>query len=212
LLVQYARPLQRLITALERLPGIGPKSAQRLAFHLLRGEEHEARDLAEALLAVKEQVRPCATCYNYSDGPECPVCSDPTRERGVICVVEQPSDVMALERSGEYRGLYHVLQGRLSPMSGVGYGELRFAELLGRVAETVPREVILATSPTVEGDATAIELRRAIAEQAQDAGREPPRLTRIALGLPVGGDLDFTDGVTIARALRGRTVLTEGSL
>ena len=210
MLVQYARPLQRLITALERLPGIGPKSAQRLAFHLLRSEEQHVRELAEALVAVKEQVQPCATCYNYSDGPQCPVCADPTRDRSVICVVEQPSDVMALERSGEYRGLYHVLQGRLSPLSGIGYAELRFAELLRRVAEGAPHEVILATSPTVEGDATAIELRRVVTEEAREAGREPPRMTRIALGLPVGGDLDFADGVTIARALRGRTVLTEG--
>ncbi len=210
MMLQYARPLQRLITALERLPGIGPKSAQRLAFYLLGSSDSDVRELADALLAVKSQIRLCATCFNFSDAEQCPLCGDPSRDASVICVVEQPSDVMALERSGEFRGLYHVLQGRLSPMSGVGYSDLRIAELLARVAASAPQEIILATSPTVEGDTTAIELKRLITEQYSQAGQELPRMTRIALGLPVGGDLDFADGVTIARALRGRTVLSEG--
>lgn len=209
-MLQYARPLQRLMTALERLPGIGPKNAQRLAFFLLRSDDREVRELAEAAVEVKERIRECTQCFNYSEGDLCPICMDSSRDRHVVCVVEEPSDAMALERSGEYRGLYHVLGGRLSPIAGIGYDELRIDEFLNRLRQGEATEVILATSPTVEGDATAVEIGRLAAELAE-AGElaEPPSLMRIALGLPVGGDLDYADGLTLARALRGRTPLSE---
>jgi recombination protein RecR len=211
-MLQYARPLQRLMAALERLPGIGPKNAQRLAFFILRSDEQEVRELAEAAVAVKERIRECTQCFNYSEGELCPICAEPGRDRHFVCVVEEPSDVMALERSGEYRGLYHVLGGRLSPISGVGYDEIHIDAFLDRLRRGSIAEVILATSPTVEGDATAVEIGRLTAELAE-AGEigEPPRMTRIALGLPVGGDLDYADGLTLARALRGRTPLGNGS-
>ena len=207
-MLQYARPLQRLLAAFERLPGIGPKNAQRLAFHVLRSTESEARELAEALLDVKQKIRDCSRCFNYSEGDLCPICSDPRREQHVICVVEEPSDVMALERSGEHRGLYHVLKGRLSPIAGVGHDEIRLDELLDRLRAGGVTEVILATSPTVEGDATALETGRLV-EELVAAGEiaQAPRVSRIALGLPVGSDLDYADGLTLARALRGRTPL-----
>jgi recombination protein RecR len=207
-MLQYARPLQRLLTAFERLPGIGPKNAQRLAFHVLRSPEAEARELAEALVELKQKIRDCGRCFNYSEGELCPICSDPRRDPRAVCVVEEPSDVMALERSGEFRGVYHVLQGRLSPIAGVGHDEIRLEEFLDRMRGGEVAEVILATSPTVEGDATAIEIARLIAELVT-AGEitQPPAVTRIALGLPVGGDLDYADGLTLARALRGRTPL-----
>jgi recombination protein RecR len=207
-MLQYARPLQRLLTAFERLPGIGPKSAQRLAFHVLRSPEAEARELAEALAELKQKVRDCTRCFNYSEGDLCPICSDPRRDQRAVCVVGEPSDVMALERSGEYHGLYHVLQGHLSPIAGVGYDDIRLDEFLDRLRGGGVTEVILATSPTVEGDATAIEIGRLIAELAAGGGiGQPPSVTRIALGLPVGSDLDYADGLTLARALRGRTPL-----
>jgi recombination protein RecR len=211
-MLQYARPLQRLMTALERLPGIGPKNAQRLAFFLLRSEEPEVRELAEAAIEVKQRIRECSQCFNYSEGELCPICADPSRDRRLVCVVEEPSDVMALERSGEYRGLYHVLGGRLSPISGIGYDEIRIDELFSRLRQGAVTEVILATSPTVEGDATAVEIGR-LTNESVEAGElaEAPRMTRIALGLPVGGDLDYADGLTLARALRGRTPLDDGS-
>jgi recombination protein RecR len=211
-MLQYARPLQRLMTALERLPGIGPKNAQRLAFFILRSTEQEVRELAEAAVEVKQRIRECSRCFNYSDGELCPICADPSRDQQVVCVVEEPSDVMALERSGEYRGLYHVLGGRLSPISGVGYDEIHLDQFLDRLRHGAITEVILATSPTVEGDATAVEIARLTAELLQ--ANEPsqrPTMTRIALGLPVGGDLDYADGLTLARALRGRTPLSNGS-
>lgn len=209
-MLQYARPLQRLMTALERLPGIGPKNAQRLAFFLLRSDDEQVRELAKAAIEVKERIRECTQCFNYSEGELCPICMDPSRDRHAVCVVEEPSDVMALERSGEYRGLYHVLGGRLSPIAGIGYDELRIDEFLNRLRQSEATEVILATSPTVEGDATAVEIGRLAAELAETGElAEPPSFTRIALGLPVGGDLDYADGLTLARALRGRTPLSE---
>lgn len=210
-MLQYARPLQRLMAALERLPGIGPKNAQRLAFFILRSDEQEVRELAQAAIAVKERIRECTECFNYSEGELCPICATPSRDRHVICVVEEPSDVMALERSREYRGLYHVLGGRLSPIAGVGYDEIHLDEFLDRLRQGTVTEVILATSPTVEGDATAVEIGRLTAELV-DTGQigEAPKMTRIALGLPVGGDLDYADGLTLARALRGRTPLSNG--
>ncbi len=209
-MLQYARPLQRLLNALERLPGIGPKSAQRLAFHLLRVDEPEVYELATALSEVRGAIRPCSRCFSYSEGDRCPICADPRRDAAAVCVVEEASDVMALERSGEYHGLYHVLGGRLSPLAGVGHDEIHLAELLARVRDEGIQEMILATSPTVEGDATALEIARLVEELAR-AGElaETPRVTRIALGLPVGGDLDYADGLTLARALRGRTPVSE---
>lgn len=209
-MLQYARPLQRVLNALERLPGIGPKSAQRLAFHILRSDPSEVQELAAALAELQDAIRFCRRCGNYAEGELCPICADPGRDASVVCVVEQASDLMALERSGEYQGTYHVLGGRLSPISGVGHDELNLDSLLERVRDGMVREVILATSPTVEGDATALEIARLIGQIAQaDKSFTPPRITRIALGLPVGGDLDYADGLTLARALRGRTPIAD---
>lgn len=198
----YARPLQRVIDEFERLPGIGPKSAQRLALHLMRMDPETVRGLGEAVLRLRAEVRECSQCANLSEGETCPICDDAMRDRELLCVVEQPSDLMALERAGEFRGLYQVLGGVLSPLAGVGHADLHVDQLLKRVAELHPREVILATSPTVEGDATAEYLRGLL----EGTG---VRLTRIALGLPVGGDLDYADQVTVARAMRGRRPMGE---
>lgn len=194
----YPRPLARLIEELERLPGIGPKSAQRLAFHILDRPEEEARQLADALIEVKQQIRLCSQCFNFTDADPCAICADERRDRATICVVAEARDMLAMENTGEYRGLYHVLHGLISPLDNVGPEQLRIKELLERVRAGAVREVILATNPVVEGDATASYL----------AGVLKPlgvRVTRIALGLPVGGDLDYADQLTITRALQGRT-------
>jgi len=193
----YARPLARLIEQLERLPGIGPKSAQRLAFHLLRVSRDEAQELANAIIDAKERTRSCATCFNFTEEPECPICADPRRERSQLCVVADARDLSAMEKTGEYHGMYHVLQGLLSPMDDIGPDDLRIKELLARLQSGEVNEVIMALNPVVEGDATAMYL----------AGLIKPlgiKVTRIALGLPVGGDLDYADQVTVARALEGR--------
>lgn len=195
-------PIARLIEAFSRLPGIGPKTAQRLTYHLLRAPEGEARALAAALLALRDEVVLCRQCFNFSDGPLCPVCRDPGRDRRRLCVVEEPLDVLALERTGEFRGLYHVLHGALSPMDGIGPERLRIAELLERVeaarADGQPLdEVILATNPTLEGEATAMYLAERLAGKVG-------LVTRIARGIPVGGDLEYADEVTLIRALQGR--------
>ncbi|MHB9025413.1 MAG: recombination mediator RecR, partial [Armatimonadota bacterium] len=182
----YARPLQRLIDALECLPGIGPKSAQRLALHLLRLPPEKATDLAQALLEARAQVRQCGACYNFSEAARCPICDDPTRDHTTITVVGDVRDLMALDNAGDYRGIYHVLGGLISPMDGIGPENLRVRELLARLEDASVREVILATNPTVEGDATALYLARLIKPLGI-------RVTRIALGLPVGGDLDYAD-------------------
>lgn len=203
-MLRYPEPLQRVIEEFERLPGIGPKSAQRLALFLLGRSPELALGLGEALAALHRGIQPCAECFNYASARLCPVCQDPARTRQLLCVVETASDLMALERAGEYRGVYHVLGGVLSPMAGKGPDDLRLAELLERVQRAGVEEVILATSPTVEGDATAEYLRRRLQELPN-----PPRVTRIALGLPVGADLDYADQVTLARALRGRTPMAE---
>jgi recombination protein RecR len=195
-------PVARLIDAFARLPGIGPKTAQRLTYHLLRAPEAEARALAEALVAVREQVVFCERCFNISDAPLCPVCRDPARDAARLCVVEEPLDVLALERTGEFRGLYHVLHGAISPIDGIGPERLKIRELLGR-ADAAKRdgqpleEVILATNPTLEGEATAMYL----AERLEDSVGV---VSRIARGLPVGGDLEYADEVTLIRALQGR--------
>jgi len=195
---RYARSLQRLIDLLECLPGIGPKSAQRLALHLLRTSPELCNDLAQAILDARAHIRNCDVCHNFSDAPRCPVCDDPTRDHGLITVVADVRDLMALDNAGDYRGVFHVLHGLISPMDGIGPEQLRVRELLGRLNDENIREVILATNPTVEGDATALYLARLIKPLGI-------RVTRIALGLPVGGDLDYADQMTIMRALEGRT-------
>ncbi len=200
-------PVARLIEAFARLPGIGPKTAQRLTYHLLRAPEAEARALAAALVAVRDEVVFCEVCFNISAGPRCPICLDPGRDQERICVVEEPLDVLALERAGAHRGLYHVLQGAISPIDGVGPERLRIRELLERVASAASdgqpfAEIILATNPTLEGEATAMYIAERLAGQVG-------AVTRIARGIPVGGDLEYADEVTLVRALQGRRALEE---
>jgi recombination protein RecR len=195
-------PVARLIEAFSRLPGIGPKTAQRLTFHLLRAPDAEARILAAALVDVRDKVVFCDRCFNISDAPLCPICRDPSRDVSRLCVVEEPLDVLALERTGEFRGLYHVLHGAISPIDGVGPDRLRIRELLARADEAkrdgAPlEEVILATNPTLEGEATAMYL-------AERLEHSVVLVSRIARGLPVGGDLEYADEVTLIRALQGR--------
>ncbi len=195
-------PVARLIEAFSRLPGIGPKTAQRLTFHLLRAPEGEARALAAALAAMRDEVVFCDQCFNISTGPRCPICLDPAREDDRLCVVEEPLDVLALERTRVLRGRYHVLHGAISPMDGIGPDHLRIRQLLGRVEERARSgnpyaEVIIATNPTLEGEATAMYLAERL------AGRVGT-ITRIARGIPVGGDLEYADEVTLVRALQGR--------
>ncbi len=203
-MLRYAAPIQKLIEQLQKLPGIGPKSAQRLAFFLLRSSPEDLQALGQAVLELKGEVRLCGQCYNYCTGELCPICDDPQRDAAIICVVEEASDLMALERAGEYQGLYHVLGGALSPVEDIKPSDLHITELIQRIKEDPPQEVILATSPTVEGDATAEYVRELI-----QILPDPPQITRIALGLPVGGDLDYADQVTLARALRGRAIMED---
>jgi recombination protein RecR len=194
----YPRPLARLIEALEKLPGVGPKTAQRLALHLLHASDDDAAELAGAIQQVKEHIRNCPVCFNYTDADLCALCTDPNRDGRVLCVVGDARDLLAMERGGGFQGRYHVLGGLISPMDGIGPEALRIKELLDRVREERVEEVVLATNPTVEGDATATYIARLVKPLGA-------RVTRIALGLPVGGDLDYADDVTIARALEGRT-------
>jgi len=202
-MLNYADPIRELIEQLQTLPGIGPKSAQRLAFHLLSVGPERAQRLADAIADAHRLVRSCRECGNYATAELCPICADPGRTRATMCVVAEARDLMAIERAGEFRGLYHVLGGLLSPVDGVGPDDLRLDTLLDRVERLGVAEVVLATPPTVEGDATAEYLRALL------AGRDGLRITRLALGLPVGADLDYADQVTLARALRGRTEMTE---
>ncbi len=195
---RYARPLQRLIDALECLPGIGPKSAQRLALHLLRIPAEQATDLAQAIVEARTQMRQCTVCFNLAETTHCMICDDNSRNEAIITVVADVRDLMALDNAGDYRGGYHVLDGLISPMDGLGPENLHVRELLKRLEDGVVQEVILATNPTVEGDATALYLARLIKPLGV-------RVSRIALGLPVGGDLDYADQMTIMRALEGRT-------
>ncbi len=197
-MLRYPRPLQRVIEELERLPGIGPKSAQRLAFALLRRNPADVRALGEALTALPDAVTRCRECFNYAEGELCPVCAEASRDRTLLCVVAEAADVMAIERANDYRGLYHVLGGLLSPLDGVGPDDLTIPQLLARVERLRPTEIILATSPSVEGDATAEHLRQVLVA----AGFT--HITRPALGLPVGAELDYADQVTLVRALQGR--------
>ena len=199
-------PVAKLIEAFNRLPGIGPKTAQRLTYHLLRAPDAEARALASALVAVREEVMFCERCFNISDAPLCPICRDPGRDLARLCVVEEPLDVLALERTGVFHGLYHVLHGAISPIDGIGPDRLHIAELISRVdeaaASTPFTEVILATNPTLEGEATAMYLDERLAGKVGS-------VTRIARGIPVGGDLEYADEVTLIRALQGRRALGE---
>jgi recombination protein RecR len=195
-------PVTRLIEAFSQLPGIGPKTASRLTFYLLRRPAEQAEILAGALRDLKQKIVFCSDCHNITETNPCAVCQDGGRDRSIICVVEEPLDVLAIDRTGEYRGLYHVLHGAISPVEGIGPDELRIRELMGRLKEADPkgepvREVLLATNPNLEGEATAMYLARLI----QPLGI---RVTRLARGLPVGGDLEYADAVTLSRALEGR--------
>lgn len=189
--------IDELTTELARLPGIGRKTAQRLTYHLLRQPAAQSRRLAEALVSLTERVRPCTRCHNLTETPLCALCTDPRRDGALLCVVEEASDIASIERAGEFRGRYHVLGGRLSPLDGVGPDDLAIAPLMGRLEAEGIREVILATNPSLEGEATALFVQRQLAAH-------PVRVTRIARGLPVGGDLEYADGVTIAQAIAAR--------
>jgi recombination protein RecR len=200
-MVNYNSPaLGRTIDELMKLPGIGRKTAQRLAFHLLKSPPQEARALAQAIIELKDKVRFCRECFNASEEELCGICRDPKRDPAQICVVEEASDLLAVERTAEYRGLFHVLQGHLSPLDGIGPDDIRIRELMERLGRTSVREVIVATNPNAEGEATAVYLTRLIKPLGI-------RVTRIARGLPVGSDLEFSDEVTLARALEGRMEL-----
>lgn len=190
-------PVARLIEELARLPGIGPKTAQRLTFHLLRAPADQARALADAIIHMKEAVIFCSTCLNITDRDPCTICRSETRDRSTICVVEEPLDVLALERTREFKGMYHVLHGTLDPVGGVGPDDLKIRELLRRLQDGSVTEVILATNPNVEGEATSMYVARLI----QPLG---VKVSRLARGLPIGGDLEYADEVTLARAIEGR--------
>ena len=195
--MDYPAPVARLIDELRKLPGVGPKSAQRIAFHLMRGSREDTTRLSEAVGTLLDGIRTCATCHAITDQEICATCSDPTRTARTICVVEEPHDVLAVEKPHDFRGRYHVLHGALSPLQGVGPDELRIQGLLDRVRAGEAEEVILATSPTVEGEATAVYLARLLRPLEV-------RVTRIAMGVPVGSDLEWADEVTMAKALEGR--------
>lgn len=195
--INDGRALQRLLDELGRLPGIGPKSAQRIAYHLLEADAEEARRLARAILEVKQQVHFCPVCFSYATRDTCDVCADATRDRTSVCVVSEPRDVTAIERTGAYHGLYHVLGGVISPMDKIGPEQLHVRELLARLADGEVREVILATNPDVEGETTATYLARTIRPLGV-------RTSRLASGLPVGGDLEYADEVTLGRAIEER--------
>ena len=193
----YPAPVARLIEALQRLPGVGPKTAQRMTFFLLKRSADEVRELSESLVAVKERIVYCRTCFNVTDEDPCRLCADPARDGRILCVVEEPNDLLAMERTGEYRGRYHVLLGALSPLDGIGPEDLKVRELLARLEAGGVAEVILATNPNVEGEATALYLAKLLRPLGL-------RVTRIARGLPVGGDLEYADQVTLSKALEGR--------
>jgi recombination protein RecR len=193
----YAGPVQDLIDELGRLPGVGPKSAQRIAFHLLKLPKDDALRLATAIAVVKDKVAFCQTCFNISEGDRCGICNDPRRESTVVCVVEDPRDIVAVERTGEFKGRYHVLQGAISPIEGIGPDQLRVKELLTRIEPEGIEEIILCTNPNIEGEATAMYLGRLIKPLGL-------KVTRIASGLPVGGDLEYADELTLGGAIEGR--------
>jgi recombination protein RecR len=195
----FAPPVQRLVTELGKLPGIGQRTAQRLAFHILRVDPEDAGALADAIREVKEKIRPCAICFNLADEETCRICQDERRDGAIICVVEEPSDVIPIERTHEFRGRYHVLGGALSPIDGVDPEDLKIPQLYARVTSGEVREVVIATNPTTTGEATAHHIAAALRERAPDVA-----VTRLASGLPVGGDLEYADEVTLGRAFAGR--------
>ena len=197
----YAPPVQRLVTELSKLPGIGNRTAQRLAFHILRASAPDATALAEAIREVKEKIGLCEVCFNLTDEARCRICVDTRRDHGLICVVEEPSDVIPMERTHEYHGVYHVLGGALSPIDGVDPEDLKMAELFARVStpEAAVREVVLATNPTTTGEATALHVAGELRERAPQVS-----VTRLASGLPVGSDLEYADEVTLGKAFAGR--------
>ena len=199
----YTPAVQNLIDELGKLPGVGPKSAQRMAFHLVKLSEQDALRLAHAISEAKEKVRFCETCFNMSDDQFCEICTDQRRDHSLICVVEEPRDIVAVEKTHEYRGYYHVLQGAINPIDGIGPDQLRIRELLQRLQEGAVEEVILCTNPNIEGEATAMYLAKLI---------EPLEIpvTRIASGLPVGGDLEYADELTLGRAIEGRREMGAG--
>jgi recombination protein RecR len=193
----YAQPVQELIDELGRLPGVGPKSAQRIAFHLLKVEKVDALRLAQAIAEAKDRVTFCDRCFNIAEGASCGLCTDERRDASVLCVVEEPRDIVAVEKTQEFNGRYHVLQGAISPIEGIGPDQLRIRELLARIETEGVEEVILCTNPNLEGEATAMYLGRLLKDL-------DVRVTRIASGLPVGGDLEYADELTLGRALEGR--------
>jgi recombination protein RecR len=195
----FSAPVNRLITELSRLPGIGQRTAQRLAFHILRLSKEDALALADAIREVKETVGECEVCFNLAVGPRCKICEDERREPGLICVVEEPSDIIPIERTNEYRGRYHVLGGSLSPIDGVDPEDLHIAELIKRIDAGGIGELVVATNSTTTGEATALYLADTLRDRAPEVA-----VTRLATGLPVGGDLEYADEVTLGRALRGR--------
>ena len=196
----YPEPIAKLIDAFSRLPGVGPKTAGRLAFHVLRMKEEEVIDFAKALVNVKRNLHYCSVCCNITDVDPCRICQDKSRDSSVICVVQEPKDLVALERTKEFEGYYHVLHGAISPMEGIGPDQIHIAELLKRLGDETVQELILATNPNIEGEATAMYLSRLIKPFGL-------RVTRIAHGLPVGGDLEYADEVTLTKAMEGRREL-----
>jgi recombination protein RecR len=198
----YAPPVQRLVTELGKLPGVGSRTAQRLAFHILRSSNEEATALADAIREVKDRIGLCEVCFNLADEPRCRICQDARRDGGLICVVEEPADVIPIERTHEYHGRYHVLGGALSPIDGIDPEDLRIAELYERMARDAVREVVLATNPTTTGEATALHIADGLRDRAPEV-----TVTRLASGLPVGADLEHADEVTLGKALAGRRAL-----
>ncbi len=196
----YADSIENLVTELSKLPGIGAKTAQRLAFYVLKGPESEAKKLASAIVKAKEKMRFCKVCYNITDKETCDICADSRRDDTTIIIIEEPKDIVSIEKIGDYRGKYHVLQGAISPIDGVGPEELRIKELLDRLKDTDVKEVIIATNPNVEGEATAMYMARLLKPLGI-------KVTRIASGLPVGADLEYADEVTLSRAIEGRQEL-----
>jgi len=195
--MHYPEPIAKLIDSFSRLPGVGPKTAGRLAFHVLRMKEEDVLEFAKALVSVKRNLHYCSVCFNITDTDPCRICQDKSRDGSVICVVQEPKDVVAMERTKEFNGYYHVLHGAISPMEGIGPDEIRVAELLKRLGDDQVQEMILATNPNIEGEATAMYISRLV----RNFGL---KVTRIAHGLPVGGDLEYADEVTLSKALEGR--------
>ncbi len=195
--MSYTLPLARLIEEFQKLPGIGPKSAQRLAFHVLKQPHEDVRNFSDALLDARDKIGYCQRCFNLSAQSVCEICSQPGRKQNLLCLVSEPKDLYALERTGEYKGFYHVLQGLISPLEGIGPEDLKIKELLARLSDPGVEEIILALPPSIEGDTTSLYLSRLIKPLGV-------RLTRIAFGLPVGADLEYADSMTITRALQGR--------